>query len=169
MTARDRPTPSIAAMVEGYVKAFDDNDLDRVMTYFADDAVYHTPGGDERVGLVAIRRELEPQFRGVYGAMRFDELDRVIDETSRKAVTRWICRHDLTHGRATTLPLKIERLVVGALVGSRFGWVGVDVFHFDATGKIKGLFSYGTWAQRPRLRKELGVPLPPMPRPHLAG
>ncbi|HZY01884.1 MAG TPA: nuclear transport factor 2 family protein [Anaeromyxobacteraceae bacterium] len=169
MTAQGRPTPSIAAMVEGYVKAFDENDLDRVMTHFADDAVYHPPAGDERMGLAAIRRELEPQFRGVYGAMRFDELDRLVDETSRKALTRWICRHDLTHARPTTLALKIERVVVGALVGTRFGWEGVDVFHFDAGGKIKALFSYGTWARRPRLRKELGVPLPPMPRPHQAG
>ena len=169
MTAPDRPTPSLAAMVEGYVKAFDDNDLDRVMTFFADGAAYHTPAGDERVGLAAIRRELEPQFRGVYGAMRFDELDRLVDEESRKAVTRWICRHDLTHGKATTLSVKIERVVVGALVGNRFGWEGVDVFHFDAAGKIKGLYSYGTWARRPRLRKELGVPLPPVPRPPQAG
>lgn len=160
---------SVAAVVDSYVKAFDANDLDRVMTHFAQSAEYCTPAGVQRVGREAIRQEFEPQFMGAYGAMRFDEQDRLIDEKSRRAVTRWICRHDLAHGKATTLWLKIERVLVGALVGGRFGWEGVDVFHIDAAGKIERLFSYGTFARRPRLRRELGLPLPPMPGAGQAG
>jgi ketosteroid isomerase-like protein len=163
MTPADKVAPSIAAAVDSYVKAFEENDLDRVMSHFAEDAVYRTGNGVERVGRAAIRQEFEPQFRSVYGAMRFDELDRIVDEKSRRAVTRWVCRHDLAHAKPTTLSLKIERAVVGAVVGDRFGWEGVDIFHFDTAGKIKGIFTYGNWAWRPRLFKKLGVPLPPMP------
>ncbi len=163
MALRDPGAPlSVAATIEGYVKAFDDNDLDRVMTYFAGDAVYRTFNGVERVGLAAIRLELEPQFGGAYGALRFDEQDRFIDETSRKATTRWICRHDLAYGTASTWSLKIERAIVSRVVGDRFGWEGVDVFHFDAAAKIKALFTYATCPRRPDIRKELGVSLPGM-------
>ncbi len=49
--------------------------------------------------------------------------------------------------------------IVGCVVGERFGWEGVDVFHFDAAGRIKALFTYATCPRRPNLRKELGVPL----------
>ena len=169
MTPADNLAPSVTASIESYVKAFDDNDLDRVMTHFAKDAVYRTGNGVERVGLAAIRQEFEPQFSGVYGAMRFDELDRIVDEKSHTAATRWVCRHDLAHAKPTTLSLKIERVVVGALVGDRFGWEGVDIFHFDAACKIKGLFTYANYTRRPRLSKELGVSLPPMPLPRQAG
>jgi ketosteroid isomerase-like protein len=164
MTPSDPQAPrAIAAALESYVKAFDDNDLDRAMTHFAEDAVYRTFNGVERVGLAAIRLELEPQFAGAYGALRFDEQDRFIDEKSRKATTRWICRHDLAHGNARALSLKIERAIVGRVVGDRFGWEGVDVFHFDAIGKIQALFTYATCPRRPKILKELGVSLPGMP------
>ncbi len=169
MAPPDRPPPSLTEIIDGYVEAFDDNDLDRVMTFFAEDAVYRTPTGAERVGRAAIRQEFEPQFRAAYGAMRFDEQDRFIDEKARKAVTRWVCRHDLAYARPATLSLKVERAIVGALVGDRFGWEGVDVFHFDADGKIKGIYTYANYPRRPRLRKELGVPLGPMPQPRPAG
>jgi ketosteroid isomerase-like protein len=153
---------SIAGTVESYIEAFDENDLDRVMTHFAEDAVYRPGNGAERVGRAAIRQEFEPQFAGAYGAMRFDEQDRIIDEQSRKVATRWICRHDLAHGKSAGLSLKIERLLIRKLLGERFGWEGVDIIHFDEAGKIKALFTYASYARRPRLSKGLGVVLPPM-------
>lgn len=162
LSAPDAP-PSIAEAIDSYNKAFEDNDLDRVMAHFADDAVYRTFNGVERVGRAAIRLEFEPQFAGVYGALRFDEQDRLVDERSRKATTRWICRHDLAYGDGRTLSLKIERAIVGRAVGERFGWEGVDVFQFDAAGKIEALFTFATCPRRPKIRKDLGVPLPGMP------
>ncbi|WP_242342809.1 YybH family protein [Anaeromyxobacter terrae] len=154
----------MTAILDGFLEAFNAGDLDGVMTYFAEDAVYRPANGVERIGRAAIRREFEPQFNGVLGAMRFDEHDRLIDEKSRKAAVRWVCRHDLTHARPTTVALKFERVIVGALVGDRFGWEGLDVFHFDAAGKIKGKFTYANFARRPRILKELGVALPPPSR-----
>lgn len=151
---------AMTATLDGFLEAFNANDLDRVMTHFADDAVYRPGTGVERVGRAAIRAELEPQFAHVYGAMRFDEVDRVVDERSRKIAIRWICRHDLSRARPPTLALKLERLVVGATLGSRFGWEGIDVFHFDAAGRITGKFSYAGY-RRPRLVRALGVEVRP--------
>lgn len=168
MTLPDTSAPSVAEIIDSFVKAFNENDLDRVMTHFAEDAVYLPGNGVERVGRAAIRKEFEPQFSGAYGAMRFDEHDRLIDETSRKAAIRWVCRHDLTHAKPTTLALRIQRVIVGAVVGNRFGWEGLDVFHFDPAGKIKGKFTYANYT-RPRIVKELGVSLPAMPQPRQAG
>jgi SnoaL-like protein len=154
-----RSVPSITETLDGYMVAFNALDLDGVMTHFADDAVYRPGSGVERVGRAAIREELEPQFELALGAMRFDECDRVVDEKARKIVIRWVCRHDLAYARPTRLAWKLRRVVVGALVGDRFGWEGVDVFHFDDAGKIKRKFTYAGYRQ-PRLEKQLGVPLP---------
>jgi ketosteroid isomerase-like protein len=161
MAIPDNRASSFIATLDGYLDAFNDNDLDRVMSHFAEDAVYLPGNGVERVGRAAIRQEFEPQFRSAYGAMRFDEHDRLVDESSRKAAIRYVCRHDLAHARPLTLAMKIQRIIVRILAGSRFGWEGVDVFHFDAAGKIKHKSTYAGYT-RPRLVKELGVSLPPM-------
>lgn len=150
---------SIIDTLDGYLEAFNALDLDRVVSYFADDAVYRPGTGVERVGRAAIRDELQPQFDLAYGAMRFDECDRIVDEKARKIVIRWVCRHDLAYAKPTGLARKARRLVVGVLVDDRFGWEGVDVLHFDDAGKIKRKFTYAGFRQ-PRLEKPLGVPLP---------
>jgi hypothetical protein len=161
MAIPGRPVPSITDTLDGYLEAFNALDLDGVMSHFADDAVYRPGNGVERVGRAAIREELEPQFDLAFGTMRFDEDDRVIDERSRKIVIRWVCRHDLAHARPRGLVSRVEQVVVGALLGDRFGWEGVDVFHFDDAGKIKRKFTYAGFRRRPRLEKGLGLPLPP--------
>lgn len=94
----------IAAALDRFVAAFNTNDLDLVMEHFAEDAEYLPGDGSRHVGLTAIRREFEPQFRGAYGAMTFDEHDRIIDAAARKATIRWTCRHDI-RGRRSPAPL----------------------------------------------------------------
>lgn len=149
---------SMIDTLDGYMEAFNDNDLDRVMTFFAEDAVYRPGNGAERVGRAAIREELEPQFELAFGAMRFDECDRLIDERSRKIAIRYTCRHDLSHAKSKSLAGRIRRVLVGAVVGDRFGWEGTDVFHFDEAGKIKLKCTYAGYTQ-PRLERKLGEPL----------
>ncbi|HSN15109.1 MAG TPA: nuclear transport factor 2 family protein [Anaeromyxobacteraceae bacterium] len=160
--------PSLASTVDAFLEAFNDNDLDRVMTFFAEDAVYRPGNGVERVGRAAIREEFAPQFEGAMGAMRFDEHDRIVDERSRKVVVRWVCRHDLGHARFPTLAIRIQGALVRLLVGDRFGWEGLDVFHLDEAGKIRGKYTYANYT-RPRLVRELGVLLPAIPQPRHAG
>ncbi|MDB5975028.1 MAG: hypothetical protein JWR07_1788 [Nevskia sp.] len=148
----------IRKTIDGFVDAFNVNDLDKVVTFFADDAVYKPGDGSEHVGPAAIRRAFEPQFNGAFGTMRFDEHDRIIDDVQRKAAIRWICRHDLAGAKSSGLSLTLQRLAVSAVVGQRFGWEGLDVFHFDSAGNIVGKFTYANY-KRPQLRRDLGVAL----------
>ena len=150
-------TPPIAQLVDDFSAAFNRNDLEAVMAAFAEDAEYRPGDGSVHRGRAAIRGAFAPQFEGAFGAMRFDPEDQLIDEPARKAALRWICRHDLTgaHGHRMSRWL---RLVVGLRHGTRVGWRGVDVFHFDPAGKITGKFTYASY-DRPRLERGLGVPL----------
>jgi uncharacterized protein (TIGR02246 family) len=158
MTQSRANPASIRETIDGFVEAFNVNDLDQVVTFFADDAVYKPGDGSEHRGPDAIRRAFAPQFNGAFGTMRFDEHDRLIDEGARKAAIRWICRHDLAGAKTAGLSQFLQRLVIGTFVGQRFGWEGLDVFHFDLAGKIVGKFTYANYA-RPRLQRELGVVL----------
>lgn len=151
--------PNVRETIDRFVEAFNVNDLDQVMTFFAEDAVYRPGDGSEHRGPTAIRQAFEPQFNGAFGAMRFDEHDRLIDDVSRKAAIRWTCRHDLAGAKPYSFGLTLQRIAMGLVVGSRFGWEGLDVFHFNDAGKIVGKFTYANYT-RPQLRKELGVPLP---------
>lgn len=150
-------TSSIAALVDRFTAAFNRNDLDAVMAAFADDAEYQPGDGASHRGRTAIRAALTPQFSGAFGAMRFDPEDQLIDEAARKAALRWICRHDFSgaHGRRMAPLLK---LAIRLRHGTRVGWHGIDVFHFDAAGKISGKFTYANYG-RPRLERGLGVAL----------
>ena len=139
-----------------FTDAFNVNDLDRVMTFFSDDAVYEPGDGRTHRGKAEIRAAFEPQFNGAYGALRFDERDMVIDVENRKAAFRWVSRHDISHMKPRGLSMTLGKIVVRLVVGDRFGWQGVDVFHFDANGKIKGKFTYGTFGFLPHIQRELG-------------
>ena len=149
---------SIRETIDRFVEAFNVNDLDAVVTFFAEDAVYKPGDGSVHRGPAAIHRAFAPQFNGAFGTMRFDEHDRLIDEEGRKAAIRWVCRHDLAGAKTTGFSQFLQRLVIGIFVGQRFGWEGLDVFHFDSTGKIVGKFTYANYS-RPQLRKDLGVAL----------
>lgn len=148
----------VSPILDRFVSAFNVYDLDQVMTFFADDAVYRPGDGSEHHGRDAIRRAFEPQFKRAFGFMRFDEHDRFVDSVARKAVSRWVCRHDLAGAKLLSLPLLLQRVAVRLLVGRQFGWQGVDIFHFDAAGMIVGKFTYANYG-RPRLCAELGVDL----------
>jgi hypothetical protein len=139
-----------------FTDAFNVNDLDLAMTFFSDDAVYEPGDGKTHRGKAEIRAALEPQFNGAFGAIRFDERDMVIDVENRKAAFRWVCRHDISHAKPRGLVWFLRGISIRLVLGKRFGWQGVDVFHFDADGKIKGAFSYGWYGSRPHLQRELG-------------
>ena len=60
---------SIAAL-KGLVQAFNDHDLDRIMDFFADDAVLEMPRGPDPwgrrfVGAMAVRKGLRARFDGL--------------------------------------------------------------------------------------------------------
>ncbi len=144
----------VSAILDRFNDVFNRNDLDGVMTYFADDAVYDPGDGKVHRGKAAIREAFEPQFAGAFGAMRFDVEDQVIDEAGARAAIRWVCRHDLSGDKARRMPW-VLRTFLRARHGARLGWRGLDVFHLDDRGKIVGKFTYAHY-DRPQLRKDLG-------------
>jgi len=145
----------IIETITKYWDAFNANDLDGVMTYFSDDAIYEPGDGKTHRGKPEIRAAFEPQFNGVFGAMRFDEHDRVIDFDNRKAAIRYVCRHDITHAKPGGLVMVLRKMFVGLIIGNRFGWQGVDVFHFDVDSKIKEKYTYGWYGSSPHLQRDL--------------
>jgi hypothetical protein len=70
--------------------------------------------------------------------------DQVIDETRRRATIRWACKLDLTgeNGKRALAPL---RWFARIRYSGRVQWHGLDVFHFDAAGRITGKFTYATF------------------------
>ena len=142
-------TQPIAQVLARFNQAFNRLDLDEVMTFFADDAVYDPGDGTRHRGRAAIRRAFAPQFAGAFGAMRFDVEDELVDERAGKAAVRWVCRHDLG-GDAGRRMRPWLRALVRLRHGPRVRWQGVDVFHFDADGKINGKYTYAGY-DRPRL------------------
>jgi len=154
--AEAKPVTQVIETITKFADAFNANDLDRVMTFFSDDAVYEPGDGKTHRGKAEIRAAFEPQFDYALGAMRFDERDMLIDVENRKAAFRWVCRHDISRMKPRGLSMALLKIVARLVYGERFGWQGVDIFHFDADGKIKGKFTYGWYGSRPHLQRELG-------------
>jgi ketosteroid isomerase-like protein len=151
-----KPAAQIIETIKKYWDAFNANDLDTVMTCFSDDAVYQPGDGKTHRGKAEIRAAFEPQFNGAYGAMRFDEHDRVIDVENRKMAIRYVCRHDISDTKPRGLVMFFRGIVTRLFVGKRFGWQGVDVFHFDAEGRIREKHTYTWYGSSPNLQPELG-------------
>jgi ketosteroid isomerase-like protein len=115
----DRTT--LEALTLRFTEAFNRNDLDAVMAMMAEDAVYEEFTGVVSRGKAAIRAAFEPQFRGDYGRMRFEQEDLFADAATGKALIRWVCRLETRRGPA--------------------GWRGLDILHFD-DGLVKEKLTY---------------------------
>ncbi len=98
-------------LVVRFTDAFNRMDLDAVMAFMAEDAIYDEFNGTRNRGKAAIREAFGPQFRGDYGKMQFHTEDLFVDATSGKALIRWVCTLDTKRGPA--------------------GWRGLDILHFE--------------------------------------
>jgi uncharacterized protein (TIGR02246 family) len=95
-----------------FADAFNRDDLDGVMAFFTDDAVYVEFNGKHNRGKEEIRQAFEPQFRGDFGPVRFHPEDFFVDEEAGKALARWRCTLELD--------------------GKPQEWEGLDIFHFES-------------------------------------
>jgi uncharacterized protein (TIGR02246 family) len=113
-------------VVRRFTEAFNHEDLDEVMSYFAEHAVYEEFDGKRNVGIPAIRAAFEPQFRGDYGEIRFEIEDVFADADSGKALVRWTC--------------------VVARESGAHEWRGLDVLRFENRELVEKL----TYAKAPK-------------------
>ena len=72
-----------------FLDAFNRNDLDAVMSYFADEAIYEELTGRVNHGHEAIRKAFAPQFEGKFGPIKFIEDDTFIDAAAGKVMSSW--------------------------------------------------------------------------------
>jgi uncharacterized protein (TIGR02246 family) len=111
----------LVALTRRFLDAFNRNDLDAVMAFFADDAVYDEFHGRRNVGKAAIRAAFEPQFTGRWGEMKFLDEDLFADAETGKVMASWRC----------TLLMK----------GEPTSWRGLDLLHFRG-GKLVQKLTY---------------------------
>lgn len=102
-------------LAERFMLTFNRNDLDGMMAFFAEDAVYDEFNGRQNRGLDAIRHAFEPQFSGAFGTMEFLDDDMFVDAATGKVMVSWRC----------TLEVK----------GEPTAWCGLDLLHFQ-DGKL---------------------------------
>lgn len=81
----------LTGLVIRFTDAFNRDDLDGVMAYFADDAIYDEFNGKVNRGKAEIRAAFEPQFRGAHGVIRFHTEDVFVETDTGKALIRWRC------------------------------------------------------------------------------
>ena len=102
-----------------FIEAFNRNDLDTVMSFFTDDAVYDEFNGKRNEGKAAIRAAFTPQFTGAFGSMQFLDEDVFIDSDTGKVMASWRC----------TLSVK----------GQPTSWRGLDLLHFRGEKLVQKL------------------------------
>jgi len=78
-------------LVEDFTACFDRVDLDGLMTFFADDAVYEEVNGPVNHGKPSIRKAFEPLFSGQFGHVRFEGRDFFVDSTHDRVLASWDC------------------------------------------------------------------------------
>lgn len=124
------PAVALRELTLAFTDAFNHDDLEAVLAYFADDAVYDEFDGRRSTGKDAIRAAFTPQFRGDFGAIRFLVEDVFVDASAGRSLVSWTC----------TL----------ARDGRTRAWRGLDVLHVQG-GKITAKHTY---AKAERLRLE---------------
>jgi uncharacterized protein (TIGR02246 family) len=119
----------IESLTREFTAAFNRDNLDAVMSHFAEEGVYEELDGRRSTGKPAIRAAFEPQFRGAYGEIRFLEEDLIVDAASGKAMIAWTCTLETGRGPAA--------------------WRGLDVLHWRG-GKLAVKQTYCK-AKQPKL------------------
>ncbi len=76
-------------LTDEFLGAFNRADVDAIMGFFIEDAVYAEFHGKVNEGKAAIRKSFEGLFSGRFGAIRFDEDDTFIDAQAGKVMSSW--------------------------------------------------------------------------------
>ncbi len=109
----------LSTLTDQFVAAFNRQDLDGVMSFFAETAVYRDAYGKEHKGPAAIRKAFEPVLNGKLGKIHFKGDDRFIDADTGKVMDSWTLRMHMGEGaekEASMTGLDLLYFVGGKLV-----------------------------------------------------
>ncbi len=109
----------LTRLIEDFTACFNRVDLDGLMGYFADDAVYEEVNGPVNRGKAAIRKAFEPLFSGQFGHVTFTGRDLFVDIDADKVMASWDC-HLTMDGQAKVLE-------------------GLDLYHFRGDRIVRKL------------------------------
>ena len=108
----------LADLTSRFVDAFNQQDIDGVMSFFGADPVYEDSFGERHDSLEAIRTALAPVVDGRLGKIRLEADDRFIDAQSGKVMDSWHLRMHIGEEGERTLR-------------------GLDLLHFDGDKLIR--------------------------------
>ncbi len=112
----------LADLAAQFVDAFNRRDIDDVMSFFSEHAVYEDPYDKSHEGLAAIRTAFEPVLDGRLGDISFDGDDQFIDVETGKVMDSWRLRSHIGTEKARVLR-------------------GLDLLHFES-GKLVRKITY---------------------------
>ncbi len=112
----------LTQLATDFVDAFNNNDFDKAMSYFADAANYEDHLGVRHEGKDAVCATFEPMFKGELGPFEFVGEDLFIDVEQAKVTARFRCDMQAD--------------------GKPIYWRGVDILYFEGD-KIVNKFAYG--------------------------
>jgi steroid delta-isomerase-like uncharacterized protein len=89
--------------LEAVLDAFNRHDLDAIMSYFADDAVFETPRGPDvwgtrYVGAAAVRAGLAKRFEGIPD-VHYGDGDHFLSADGQRGVSEWTLTGTTTDGQ----------------------------------------------------------------------
>ena len=79
----------LAELEQKFLAVFNNADVDGIMGFFSDDAIYGEVHGKVRGDLAAIRKSFEKLFSGQFGDVRFEPVDTFIDAETDKVMSSW--------------------------------------------------------------------------------
>lgn len=112
----------LAELTADFIDAFNTNDLDKTVGFFAPEGIYEEFNGTMNVGPEAVRAAFAPQFEGAFGQMKFIDEDLIVDAETNKVMASWRC----------TLAVK----------GEPTSWRGLDAITFDEQGRVTRKLTY---------------------------
>jgi uncharacterized protein (TIGR02246 family) len=114
----------LSDLVDRFVDAFNRQNMEDVMSFFAEQAVYKDASGKTHEGKAAISKAFEPVLDGSIGNILFDGEDRFIDEETGKVMDSWTLHMFRGEGAEK------ERVMMG-----------LDLLHFEK-GKLVRKITY---------------------------
>jgi ketosteroid isomerase-like protein len=120
----------LLSLTDQFVDAFNRMNLDDVISFFSEDAVYEDSSGGRHVGREAIRVAFEPLVGGSRGKIRFDGEDVFAEVETGKVLASW--RLSLDNNGDVSVIRGIDVLEFqGSKLAKKLAYMKVDKPHLE--------------------------------------